>query len=265
MQVSAQNIILIVVAITLVFLIAGFFIVMYVRLYNQRKKADLEEKRIMKEAYENQLLRSRIEVQEATITAISKDLHDNVGQLLSTTKMLLGITEINSKPVPDTLSTANATLTKAIQELRFISRSLDKEWLEQFDFNENLQSEIERINAGGTMSVSYSNQARINMKADEQVILFRIVQEAIQNAIKHAAPSEIKVTATEKDSTLEIEVYNNGKPIPSAVHGMGTQNMKHRVELFGGTIKWNPVEDGTRVNISLPIKTSDEDQSRTGR
>jgi signal transduction histidine kinase len=265
MQVSTQNIIFIVVVITLIFLVAGISILMYVRLYNQRKKTDQEEKQKMKKLYEDQLLRSQIEVQESTITAISKELHDNVGQLLSTTKMLLGITEINLSPVPDTLVTANATLSKAIQELRFVSRSLDKEWLEQFNFIENLESEIRRINAGGTIQASYTNTVSFIMSPDEQLILFRIVQESIQNALKHAEPGSISVSVSGTPSLLEIVVCNDGKPLLSEPQGMGSNNMKRRVQLFAGKIEWRSLNGSTEVRIVLPVKNTYEDQSGTGR
>lgn len=253
MQVSSENIIVIVVVITLVLMTAGVAILMYVRLYNEKKQVNEEEKMKMKKHYENELLRSQVEVRESTVTAIGKELHDNVGQLLSTTKMLLGITEINLSPVPDTLSTANATLSKAIQELRFISRSLDKEWLEQFDFSENLDNEIRRINAGGVIKASYDTSARLPMVPDKQLILFRIVQEAIQNALKHATPGYISVDVKEAQQELHISIRNDGLPLPDHVQGMGTNNMKHRVQLFGGTIRWLSHEDHTEVKIIVPI------------
>ena len=102
----------------------------------------------MKAKYEQELLQSKLETQEQTFQQIGKELHDNVGQLLSTSRMLLGLTERSLPNPPDTLLTANATLGEAISELRSLSKSLDKEWLEQFSFTDNLQTEISRINAG---------------------------------------------------------------------------------------------------------------------
>lgn len=265
MQVSADNIIITVVSITLIFLVAGIAILMYVRLYNHRKKADLEEKQKMKKLYENQLLRSQIEVQESTISTIGKELHDNVGQLLSTTKMLLGVTEINMSPVPDTLVTANATLSKAISELRLISRSLDKDWLEQFNFIENLDNEIKRINSGGVIRASYSNNGEIMKTAEEQLILFRIVQESIQNAIKHADPKEIHVQVVNNDEGIQITIRNDGRPLLSDPSGMGTNNMRRRVQLFNGQVEWFSPDGYTEVKINIPVKPLREDQSGTGR
>src|SRR5688500_12740425 len=143
--------------------------------------------------FQQELLQSKLETQEGTFQQIGKELHDNVGQLLSTTKMLLGITEINLNAVPDTLVTAQLTLLKAIQEIRTLSKSLDKAWLEQFSFVENLKAAVSRINAAGIVAAEFTCSAKLKLQADEQIILFRIVQEAIGNAIKHAEPSKIAV------------------------------------------------------------------------
>jgi signal transduction histidine kinase len=66
-------------------------------------------------------LQVQVEIQESTYRHIAKEIHDNVGQLLSTTKMLIGIAELKLGQAPDTLQTASATLSKAIQELRMLS------------------------------------------------------------------------------------------------------------------------------------------------
>jgi len=244
-------------------LIIGFMVIflgilLLVTLIFTRKKQNelyLDQQR-MAARFESQQLQSRIEVQEETFRHIGKELHDNIGQLLSTTKMLIGLTERNLPSIPDTLTTANATLSKAIFEVRSLSRSLDKEWLEQFNFLENLQNEITRVNAGGVIKASYQCNAPIEMKSEEQIILFRIVQEAIQNALRHAEPSTLNVHIHKSSSRLEVKVINDGKPLPPVFHGMGTNNMKSRAQLFGGSVQWQPKEKGTEVTITLPIKTS---------
>jgi signal transduction histidine kinase len=228
-------------------------IIIAVLSYQKRYYKLLSEQESVKKIYESSLLHSQIEVQEATFQHIGKDLHDNVGQLLSTTKMLIGVTEMNMQTVPDTLSTAQATLSKAIQELRLLSRSLDKEWLQQFSFTDNLTAEIERINAAGIVIATCNIKMPVTIKAAEQIILFRIVQEAVQNALRHANPGRLCVDVDEINNMLEVKVLNNGTPLPPNFNGMGTNNMKHRTSLLGGTINWQQVQQGTVVIIKLPL------------
>ena len=88
-------------------------------------------------------------------------------------------------------------------------------------------------------------------------MLFRIVQEALQNCIKHAKASNIDITIMADDGWVKISVQDDGNgfsPDPDRPQGLGLLNMRHRTNLLGGTITWNSVAgEGTRVEICLPI------------
>lgn len=237
----------------LILFLVTIFILSIVR-YRRRVARDRDERMLMTKQFEQELLQSKLETQEETFRHIAKELHDNVGQLLSTTKMLISVTEINLTPAPDTLVTANATLGDAIQELRLLSRSLDQEWLEQFSFLDNLGSEVARINAGKTIQANVECNVPVPLRAEEQIMLFRIVQEAVHNAVRHASPTRIDVLVTGRMNALVVQVVNDGKRLPATFSGMGTNNMRHRAGLLGGTVEWKPLEASTVVEISLPIK-----------
>jgi signal transduction histidine kinase len=257
MQISTKNIIILVVLISLILLMVAFFIFTYVRLYNQRKKIIAEEKQIMNDEFEKQLLRSQVEVQETTFTTLGRELHDNIGQLLSTTKMLLGISEKDFTLLPPTYITAKETLGKAIQELRSLSKSLDKEWLQQFNFIENVQNEVKRINCSQELQVHFFCDCEVLLSVEKQIILFRIVQEAIQNSVKHSSAKNLSIQMAATD-TLTVTVTDDGIGMPSAEisKGMGLFNMKQRASLLGGSITWNASETGgTSILIKVPINS----------
>jgi signal transduction histidine kinase len=215
-----------------------------------------EEHRNLRDAFQNQLLRSRIEVQEQTYQQIGKELHDNVGQLLSTSRMLIGLTERELPTPPDTLVTANATLAQAIAELRSLARALDKDWLEQFSFSQNIQTMISRINAGQQLVVTYSATTAPPFSSSQQIILFRMVQEAVQNAIKHANASTIGIHAEQQQEIYTITVTDNGKgfAVAATPKSMGLSNMKQRAQLMGGTLTLQAAHrGGTTVIIRLPV------------
>jgi len=235
----------------LILFLVTIFILSIVR-YRKRVEKEQEEKNLMTKRFEQELLQSRLEAQEQTFRHIAKELHDNVGQLLSTAKMLIGVTELKLGFVPETLLTANGTLTKAIDEIRLLSRSLDKEWLERFNFLENLQSEVARLNNGGYVKGSIECNSFVSMKAEEQIILFRIVQEGIQNAIKHAKPNWLQIVIQSHEN-FQVKIINDGSPLPAVFHGMGTHNMTQRAALFGGSVQWQSMPEHTVVTISLPL------------
>jgi len=258
MQVSANDIILIVITITSIFLLAAAFLLFYVSLYNERKKKHLEEKVNMSREFEKQLMQAQLEVQEYTFGALSEELHDNIGQLLSSTKMLLSVTERTIPQVPDSLKTATETLSKAILDLRSLSKSLNQEWLHQFNLIENLHTESDRILASKQIQVSLDTPIQnLPLEPQEQVILFRVLQEALQNSIKHAHATEILITIQTRDNKIYLDLTDNGPGFDVTKvsrSGVGIINMKHRIKLLNGDIQWQSnVPSGTKVLISLPF------------
>ena len=242
--------------------IVAIFVILYFLYFQRRKKQLVDINNHMQQEFQQQLLQSQVEVQEHTFEQIGKELHDNVGQLLGSTRMLLGITERSLQQVPATLSSANETLSKAIQEIRTLSKILNKEWLEQFSFQENLQAEIQRINSSGRVSLLYSDgHGPIPLSAELQIILFRIVQEAIQNAIRHAGATEISISVHVEKPFIQLGIEDNGSGMnldETSRNGVGVLNMKHRTHLLGGTILWQPRKSGsgTSVKIDIPLNQS---------
>lgn len=215
----------------------------------------IKEKELMQIEFDKSLLQAQIETQEETLSALGKELHDNIGQLLNSTKLLIGITQRKLSQSPDTLAIADQTLATAIDELRSLSKSLSKEWLQQFDFIENLTTEIKRINAADNLIIHFEHSNKLPFKSNEQIMLFRIVQEALQNAIKHAACKSIYISCVENNHVLTINIkddgggFSNNKPT-----GVGMLNMQSRIKLLGGNVNWDSTNKGTKVSIQLPIK-----------
>ncbi|MFL9482617.1 sensor histidine kinase [Chitinophagaceae bacterium LWZ2-11] len=257
-----DEIILGVITMSMLMVILSMVVLIAIINYKRKQEKFLQEKKLMREDFSKQLMQSQIEVQEATFADLGKELHDNVGQLLGSTKMLLGITKRSWPDYPGVLQSADESLTKAIQELRALSKTLNKEWLEQFSFIDNLNTETHRLNAYNYINISFSHTEALPLKTEEQIILFRIVQEAIQNAIKHARSKNIIIQIIEQPHLLTIIVTNDGAGFDTAttsLNGVGIMNMKHRAKLLGGSIGWqSSLEDGTTVTIKLPISQKHE-------
>lgn len=255
-----EEILITVIAGGFLFLFLVIILIVSVARYKKRIMQNVKEKKIMQELYAQELLQSKLETQEQTFQQIGKELHDNVGQLLSTSRMLIGLTERELQNPPDTLLTANATLGQAINEIRSLAKSLDKEWLERFSFAENIQTMTERINGGKNVEVEYVQTVDLPLRSDEQIILFRIVQEAIQNAIKHANPTHMRIAISQEGKNYLITVSDDGKgfDVNSASQSMGLANMRHRTQLLQGSIQFNSIVDaGTTVAIRLPEKPAE--------
>lgn len=250
---NQEILITVIIGVLLILFLVVIFILSIVK-YKRKITQDIEERMVMKKDFENTLLQSQVEVQESTLSTISKELHDNIGQLLSTVKMFLGITEINLINPPTSLITAKETLSKAITELRSLSRSLSKEWLQQFDLIKNLEAEVSRMNLSNTMQVQFYHCGTLSSIADSQIILFRIIQEAIQNAIKHSSANKIDISLTAENDLFTTIIKDNGKGFEQqqTTEGVGILNMKQRTKLLGGTIEWVCGNEGCTVIVKLP-------------
>lgn len=256
MQKLSENISIILGASSILLLIT-LFIVMLVMAYLRRDLKHLKEKETMEADFEKQLLQSQLETQEETLNQLSIEIHDNVGQLLNSTKLLIGVTQRSLTESPDTLAMADETLAKAIQELRSLSKALNKEWLQQFNFIENLEAEINRINAAKNLQIHLLRPVSLSLKPDEQTILFRIVQEILQNSIKHAQAKNIEIKMKEDAQQLTIYIADDGTGFSESdvTKSVGILNVKHRTKLLGGTAEWqSSLTNGTSVTIQLPIK-----------
>lgn len=240
------------------FSVLVFFIIMFIVLYQRRYYKFLREKQNLHNSFQSEILKTQLETQEATFYQIGEEIHDNIGQLLSSTKMLLGITERNFPTIPDPFRTAQETLSKAIIELRALSKSLNKEWLHQFNLIQNLETEIERISTAHVLHIELDTAVKVLPLAPEsQVMLFRIIQEAMHNCVKHANAKSIRITIDLNDHIL-VSISDDGTGFQATekrTQGVGIINMKHRTKLLGGTIEWHAAaEGGTGVRISLPVQ-----------
>lgn len=243
-----------------VFSVLVFFIISFIVLYQRRYYKFLREKQHLQNSFQREILKTQLETQEHTFNQIGEEIHDNIGQLLSSTKMLLGITERSLSLVPDPLKTAQETLGKALFELRALSKSLNKDWLHQFNLIENLQTEIERINIAQILRIELHTSVRtLPLAPEAQVMLFRIIQEAIQNSLKHAYARIIHISIS-SEKVIKITVVDDGvgfQPKNGEFSGVGIINMKNRMRLLAGVISWKPRDEGgTEVQMFLPIQNT---------
>ncbi len=258
-QIAISDLTFTVIAGTISFIVITIAIIAILVAFQRKRIGTLKKIQDMEISFEKQLFKSRVEVQEETSSLLAKELHDNIGQLLTGTKILMGLAERQIEAqvnMPDTFLQAQQSLEKAIQELRTLSKVLDKDWISHFSFIENLQQQAQRINDTGMACCKLLLPAAVlTMSPDKQIILFRIVQEGIQNAMKHGGADAIDINIFNENNQFEIHVSDNGRGWDtSAPHGMGITNMQHRTEILGGRLSIESVpNNGTNLTITIPL------------
>ncbi len=254
MDILSQEVTIIVVGSAFLLLVAVGIIVLFL-VYQKRQLKFLLEKKELSNQFQHELLKTRLEAQEETLNYLGSELHDNIGQLLGSAKFLVGVAE-RSGASTQQFQVLDETISKAIQEVRALSKSLNTGWLEKFNWIENLRTEANRLMASKEVTVELLHPSLINLSFDRQIILFRIAQEALQNAIKHGKASHISVQAEQSETVLTISIDDNGKGFDvndTSIEGVGVTNIRHRVTLLGGKVSWRSSPAGTHLFINLPL------------
>lgn len=247
------------VIISAVVLFMALLCVMVLIMFNhqRRKFRYREEKKAMSEAYQKQLLESRLEMQEETFDSISREIHDNVGQLLSLAKVQLNIARQSTDADKDLLEDIKSNVGQAMTDLRDIAKSLSSERLQWIPLTQAVSQELQRIGRNGLM------QCQLRVVGEERVlpeqskmITFRIVQESLQNILKHAQATAIMILFDFTDNEMQIRIHDNGKGFDTekaTTGGLGLQNIKTRATLMGGNAHIeSTVEKGTTIKLFVP-------------
>lgn len=221
-------------------------------LYQKKQLQFIIEKNERSNQFQKELLKTKMETQEETLSQVSIELHDNIGQLLSSSKLL--VASVDRSSPSKTLQVADKTLAKAITELRTLSKTLSTDWVEKFNLIKNLKVEIARIARIHHVQTSFTHPDRISIPPDKQIILFRIIQHTLQNSIKIGDPSAISIYIKQTEKLISVEVQDNGKGSndKESKPDKGIINIKHRSQVLGGTAHWKADKEGRLVCIQLP-------------
>jgi signal transduction histidine kinase len=256
---SLSQEVFIIVIVCAFFLMVATGIIFLVLIYQKRQLRFLIDKQELENRYSEELLKTRIETQEQTLNTISREIHDNIGQLLNSSKTLLAAHQRKMNIAGVEFQNAEEQLGQAIHELRALSRSLNGEWLERFNFIENLNTEAARINASDQAVVNLRLPPSLLMPKERQLILYRMVQEAFQNSLKHSGGNSIFITANQNEARIAVSITDNGKGFDAnenQIQGFGMNSIAQRAQLMGGTAKWISDNTGTGVHIEVPLNSN---------
>lgn len=256
------QVIIAIIAGTLVLLILGSFIFYFLFLYQRRHNRYVEEVDQMKTQYEQELLKTQLDIQELTLSHISQEIHDNIGQMLTVVKVQLGSIETSDNVLLEKLDTSFQILTRTIQDLRNLSRNLNTDYISEKGLVHCLTEELSVIEKSGILQVRFQIQGEGSIQNPHwELIVFRILQELVNNAIKHAHCTSLSITANYLPERLDLIVSDNGIGFDAAAavasNSIGLRSIRKRVEVLGGqlTIQSAPGE-GSSIYLSLPFGTA---------
>jgi len=261
MQSETTKIATLVVIATLIFLIMPIFLIMYIRSYNRHKKNHILEKQHMQQKFEAEMLQTRIEVQDRTMQTIATELHDNVGQLLSLTTLTLNSVNLSdSEKASVKIENSLSLVNKSIKELRELAKLLHGEQIVENGIGNALQQEINWLEKTGAYQLDVNNKLfeLETTSPDKDLIILRLLQEIINNIIKHANATAITLNTYYQNKTLFLNVEENGvgfnyEKTKTTRSGMGLNSISKRIEMINGKLILNSTPDkGTSIFIEIP-------------
>lgn len=240
-------------------------IIFFLSYRNYRQKQFLQQQQISELEAEQQLMATEavLKGEEKERTRLARDLHDGLGGMLSGIKYSFQNMKGNLILTPDNAQAFERSmdmLDSSIREMRRVAHNLMPEALVKFGLDTALQDFCNEINRSGALQVTYQSIGLDTAPLDQtmSITVYRIIQELINNTLKHAGASEAVVQVSLSGGQLSITVEDNGKgfdpDILQGARGIGWSNIQNRIDFLKGKsdIKTAPGE-GCSVQIELPL------------
>ena len=242
------------------FLLLGLFIILLATLYSRKQQKNKIEKLKMKTQFDQELLRTQLEIQEQTLKTISEEIHDNVGQVLSLAKLNLNTFENNTQ---QKLQDTKNLISKAINDLRDLSRSMHGDRIAELGLHQSLADELQILENSGEFKTHLQITGETyKLLPQKEMVLFRIVQEALNNCIKYSKAKNISIGLDYGKENFSLTVTDDGIGFDTHVKtGIGLKSMQNRATLIGGefSIQSSPGK-GTIIIIKLTKDAKSENE-----
>jgi signal transduction histidine kinase len=256
-----REIVLFIAAFLAIFLAFFGGVILFIRQAKKSKTDFISEKEMMESNHNRELLTTQLEIQNQTMQHIGREIHDSVGQKLTLASLYAQqlAYENRAPQVNDKIDSISIIINESLTELRQLSKSLTDDSIANSSILVLLQSECDKVNDASQYRVHFTADASNHqLTYQTKSILLRIVQEFLQNSIKHAQCTNIDVSLVEKAGKLQLHLQDDGMGFDTnaiASNGIGLSNMKKRAALIGGNFNFESQPGkGTKLDIEIPLQ-----------
>lgn len=234
-----------------------FFLTYQKRLLRQQHAAQEADRR-----YQQDLLRATLQSQEQERRRIGGDLHDEVGALITTSKLYFGqlTHDLEGTQQRELQQKMRSIYDEMLSSVRRISHDLKPAVLDSLGLVAALEAQADKLNETGDVEVTIESQLTQDLPVEVETALYRMSQELLQNTLKHAGASHISFYIAEDYEYIQFRYEDNGKGLGTeAAPGLGLKNIQSRALAIGGKVQFPPVQSGFTLLINIP----QSDQSKT--
>jgi PAS domain S-box-containing protein len=250
-----------------------YFIDKGVILYRDKKPVraigviqDITEKKQLEAKLLKQGIKKQKEISQAMIAAqdrerneLSKELHDNINQILTTVGLLLDYVKDGEDEEKEALMEKSRQYVKlAIEEIRKVSKSLNTSIVQEAGLLKPVQEIICNLKLSHRFTVNFDYDPALEhtLSAELKLMIYRIIQEQTNNIVKHAKATEVSVSIKQKANLLYLFIYDNGLGFDLKIprKGIGLTNMRTRVDTFNGSMQIITTPGrGCHIKIVVPL------------
>ncbi|MDB5018102.1 MAG: histidine kinase [Mucilaginibacter sp.] len=238
-------------------LVTGF-IIYFVVLYRNKQIQHKQEQEHLQSAFRQELLKAQIEMQEDTLIHISREIHDNITQVLSFVKLSMAmIAGAEEKQRIERINESRELVAQVINDLRDLSKSLSFEHITKFGLVKTIETETARINKSGLIKITLLIEGEIYTLGEQrELVLFRIFQEALNNTLKHSGARDLKISLQYMPEMFTLTLEDNGSGFSFSSldnqGGSGLKNMENRATLIGAVATIASSQGkGCKINLAL--------------
>jgi PAS domain S-box-containing protein len=234
---------------------------MLVMANNVTERAALEEKLAHEKTLRHQQITlAVIDAQEKERSEIGRELHDNVNQILGATKLYIEMAKTQESRKLELLDIASSNLVKAVDEIRKLSKELITPSITSLGLEDTVAALVDELTLAHHIFIHVDFSAFHENDIDEKLRLniFRIIQEQLNNIIKHAEAEQVFITVSrnEKEIVLSINDDGRGFDITARRKGVGVTNIMSRAELYKGKVDLQSAPgEGCHLKIVFPLES----------
>jgi signal transduction histidine kinase len=254
MQKEKQDFIIAILIGTLFVLLFGLISFLVIANYIKRKRKLVLEKEIYEANFQQAVMRAQLEMQEHTFRVISQDIHDNVGQILSLVKLNLNIISAEQKE-NETFNNLKELVMNAMSELRDLGTGYHTDRLIDKGLLLAIQHQLHLLEKTGMFTISFKSElTTMNLDRNKTIFLYRMIQESLNNIVKHACASHIRVSIFKNDNETHIVLEDDGhgfsRDTSEFKAGIGLSSIQQRASMIDARVYINSAPGyGTVVNF----------------
>lgn len=258
MQEIDHQVIAIIISVIVLLVLLSLIALLLTVYYSNSKKRLIREKEFLKATYKQAILQAQFEIQDQTLRNVSQEIHDNIGQVLSYVSLSLDrAAGLNDNSKNTVIAESRELVNQSMNDLRDLSKSFSLDNIATDGLSATIKAEVARLNKSRLIDAELNIDGDVyNIGENEELVLFRILQEFINNTLKHSWAKNLFISLCYSTDQMQLKLTDDGVGFDADSmrnkDGSGLRNMRTRAGIIGAEVtSESEIGKGSWLVISL--------------